>query len=175
MERADNGFDEVGRVTQGSSRKTGAPGRRVLVIAAWQDEERALRAMVTRLKELVPYSFEILNLESPTTVRYRDSSRALYGRIRRYDAAVFALSARDGTASQVLRFPSEKLPFSRFFRKRKPAVYLVDGPSVLGLEAAIAAHARSWRLRLLGIVSDEKGVDGLESLFACFINDWHRR
>ena len=168
MEKADNGFDEVGRVAQGSSRKTGAPGRRVLVIAAWQDEDRTLRTMVTRLKELVPCSFEILNLESPTAWRYNSSSRVLYGRIRRYDAAVFALYTRDGTASPVLQPPSERLPFSRFFRKRKPAVYLVDGPSGPVLEASIAAHARSWRLRLLGIVSDEKGI---EELSACLAND----
>ena len=168
MEKADNGLDEVGRVTQGSSRKTGAPGRRVLVIAAWRDEDRALRAMVTRLKELVPYSFETLNLESPTAWRYNSSSRALYGRIRRYDAAVFALSTRDGTASPVLQPPSERLPLSRFFRKRKPAVYLVDGPSDPDLEAAIAAHARSWLLLPLGTASDEKGI---ETLSACFAND----
>lgn len=168
MEKADNGFDEVGRVTQGSSRKTGAPGRRVLVLAAWQSEDRALRAMVTRLKELVPCSFEILNLESPTAVRYRDSSRALYGRIRRYDAAVFALSARDGAASPILHPPSERLPFSRYFLKRKPAVYLVDDPSSPDLGAAIAAHARSWHLIPLGTASDEKGV---EDLSACFVND----
>ena len=76
--------------------KTGAPGRRVLVVAAWRVEDRALRAMVTRLKELVPCNFVIINLESPTTVRYRDSSRALYGRIRRYDAAVFAFFKEKG-------------------------------------------------------------------------------
>lgn len=67
----------------GSSRAVGAPGRRVLVVAAWGGEDWALRAMVTRLKELVPCGFEILNLESATAARYRLSSRDLYGRIRR--------------------------------------------------------------------------------------------
>ena len=148
--------------TVGSSRRTGAPGRRVLVIAAWRNEDRALRAMVTRLKELVPCGFGILNLESPTAARYCLSSRALYGRIRRYDAAVVALTARDGASSPAVRLPSERLPVSRHFIRRIPAGYLVDGPCDAALAGAIDAHARAWRLLPLATASDDKEKGGAE-------------
>lgn len=151
----------------GSSRAVGAPGRRVLVVAAWGGEDRALRAMVTRLKELVPCGFEILNLESATAARYLLSSRTLYGRIRRYDAAVFALTARDGASSPALQLPSESLPFSRHFVRRIPAGYLVDGPIAPDLEVSIDAHARAWHLLPLGTASNEtESGDGPESLAA---------
>ena len=148
--------------------KTGAPGRRILVVAAWRVEDRALRAMVTRLKELIPCNFVILNLESPTTVRYRDSSRALYGRIRRYDAAVFALTARDGVSSPVLQLPGERLPVARRIQKRIPAGYLVDGPVSDAVEKAVDEHAQAWRLLPLGIAQDdkEKGGAGVKNLAA---------
>lgn len=156
--------------TSGSSCRTGAPGRRVLVVAAWRSEERELRAMVTRLKELVPCGFDILNLESATAARYRLSSRALYGRIRRYDAAVFALTAREGAASPAVQLPSERLPVSRHFVRRIPAGYLVDGPCDAALAGAIDAHARAWHLLPLATVSDDgKGGDGLESLAAALL------
>ena len=156
--------------TIGSSRRTGAPGRRVLVIAAWRSEDRALRAMVTRLKELVPCGFDILNLESPTAARYCLSSRTLYGRIRRYDAAVIAFTARDGASSPAVRLPSERLPVSRHFIRRIPAGYLVDGPCDAALAGAIDAHARAWHLLPLDTVSDDgKGGDGLESLAAALL------
>lgn len=152
---------------KGPSREIGAPGRRVLVLAAWREEDRPLRAMVTHLKEQVPCAFEILNLDSPTTVRYRDSSRALYGRIRRYDAVVCALTARDGASSNALMMPVGCLPVSRLFLRRIPVCYLVSGPVSEDLEAAVDAHARAWRLMPLGIASDdEKGGD--ESLAAAF-------
>lgn len=151
----------------GSSRAVGAPGRRVLVVAAWGGEDRALRAMVTRLKELVPCGFEILNLESATAARYLLSSRTLYGRIRRYDAAVFALTARDGASSPALQLPSESLPFSRHFVRRIPAGYLVDGPIAPDFEVSIDAHARAWHLLPLGTASNEtESGDGPESLAA---------
>ncbi len=157
----------MGAVGKGSYRTTGAPGRRVLVVAAWGGEDRALRAMVTRLKELVPCGFEILNLESATAARYLLSSRTLYGRIRRYDAAVFALTARDGASSPALQLPSESLPFSRHFVRRIPAGYLVDGPIAPAIEASIDAHARAWHLLPLGAVSNEtESGDGPESLAA---------
>ena len=157
----------MGAVGKGSYRTTGAPGRRVLVVAAWGGEDRALRAMVTRLKELVPCGFEILNLDSATAERYRLSSRARFGRIRRYNAAVFALTARDGASSPALQLPSEPLPFSRHFVRRIPAGYLVDGPIATELEASIDAHAHAWRLLPLGAVSNEtESGDGPESLAA---------
>lgn len=157
----------MGNAVKGSYRATGAPGRRILVVAAWRSEDRALRAMVTRLKELVPCGFEILNLESATAARYRLSSRDLYGRIRRYDAAVFALTARDGAASPALQLPSEPLPFSRHFVRRIPAGYLVDGPCGTALDDAVDAHARAWRLLPLGIAYNEtESGDGPESLAA---------
>lgn len=150
---------------KGPSREIRAPGRRVLVIAAWREEDRALRAMVTQLKERVPCAFEIINMDSPTAVRYRDSSRALYGRIRRYDAAVYALTARDGAASPALALPGGRLPFGRCFLRRIPAFYLVSGPLTEELEAAIDTHARAWHLFSASIASDnEKGGD--ESLAA---------
>ena len=155
-------------VVKGSSRETGAPGHRVLVLAAWREEDRALRAMVTRLKEQVPCTFEIINLESPTTVRYRDSSRALYARIRRYDAAVCALTARDGSHSPALILPGERLPVSRHFLRRIPVCYLVSGPLTEKLEAAVDAHARAWHLLPLGIASDSD-EDGQKSLAASLI------
>ena len=145
----------MGSTEKGSFRTTGAPGRRVLVVAAWRSEDRAIRAMVTRLKELVPCEFEILNLESATAARYRLSSRTLFGRIRRYDAAVFALTSRDGASSPALGLPSECLPFSRHFIRRIPAGYLVDGPCDAALAGAVAAHARAWHLLPLGTVSDD--------------------
>ena len=154
----------------GSSRATGAPGRRVLVVAAWRSEDRALRAMVTRLKELVPCGFDILNLESATAERYRLSSRDLYGRIRRYDAAVFALTARDGAASPALELPSEPLPFSRHFVRRIPAGYLVDGPCGTALDDAVDAHARAWRLLPIGTVSDGTESGGGPEGLAAAIN-----
>ena len=170
MENAEKGFKDAGRVTRGSFRETGAPGRRVLVLAAWRSEDRALRAMVTRLKELVPCTFEILNLESPTAVRYRDSSPALFRRIRRCDAAVFAFIARDGASSPVLQLPSGRLPLLRFLRKRIPAVYLADGPVSPELDEAIIAHARAWHLLPLCTATDAKeGGDGPESLAASLI------
>ena len=152
----------------GSSRETGAPGRRVLVLAAWRSEDRALRAMVTRLKELVPCEFDLVNLCSPTAVRYLDSSRTLYGRIRRYDAAVFALTARDGASSPALTLPSERLPLSRHLVRRVPAGYLVDGPCEPALAQAVDAHARAWHLLPLATAAsgDEKGGDGVETLAA---------
>ena len=152
----------------GSSRETGAPGRRVLVLAAWRSEDRALRAMVTRLKELVPCEFDLVNLCSPTAVRYLDSSRTLYGRIRLYDAAVFALTARDGASSPALTLPSERLPLSRHFVRRVPAGYLVDGPCGPELAEAVDAHARAWHLLPLATASsdEEKGGDGVETLAA---------
>ena len=152
----------------GSSRETGAPGRRVLVLAAWRSEDRALRAMVTRLKELVPCEFDLVNLCSPTAVRYLDSSRTLYGRIRLYDAAVFALTARDGASSPALTLPSERLPLSRHFVRRVPAGYLVDGPCEPALAEAVDAHARAWHLLPLATASsdEEKGGDGVETLAA---------
>ena len=152
----------------GSSRETGAPGRRVLVLAAWRSEDRALRAMVTRLKELVPCEFDLVNLCSPTAVRYLDSSRTLYGRIRLYDAAVFALTARDGASSPALTLPSERLPLSRHFVRRVPAGYLVDGPCEPELAEAVDAHARAWHLLPLATASsdEEKGGDGVETLAA---------
>lgn len=168
MGESDNGLKDAGRITQGSYRKTGTPGRRILVLASWRSEDRALRAMVTRLRELVPCSFEILNLDSPTAVRYRDSSRALFQRIRRYDAAVFVFPARDGAASPILSAPSERLPLSRLLLKRTPAAYIVGGAAGPDLEDAIHAHAQSWHLFPLGIVSDEDGSDGLESLARTF-------
>lgn len=167
MGNADKGFKDAGRVARGASRETGAPGRRVLVVAAWRSGDRALRAMVTRLKELVPCTFEILNLESPTAVHYRDSSRALSERIRRCDAAVFALTARDGAASPALLPPSGRLPLSRLFLKRIPAAYLIDGSPSPALDEAVGAHARAWHLRSLRTVYGMKeGGDGLESLAA---------
>lgn len=170
MENAEKGFKDAGRVTRGSFRETGAPGHRVLVLAAWRSEDRALRAMVTRLKELVPCTFEILNLESPTAVRYRDSSPALFRRIRRCDAAVFAFIARDGASSPVLQLPSGRLPLLRFLRKRIPAVYLADGPVSPELDEAIIAHARAWHLLPLCTATDAKeGGDGPESLAASLI------
>ena len=154
----------------GSSRETGAPGRRVLVLAAWRSEDRALRAMVTRLKELVPCEFDIINLCSPTAVRYLDSSRTLYGRIRLYTAAVFALTARDGASSAALTLPSERLPLSRHLVRRVPAGYLVDGPCEPELVAAVDAHARAWHLLPLATASDdEKGGDGVETLAAALM------
>ena len=116
MENSDKGFKDAGRVTRGSFRETGSPGRRILVLAAWRSEDRALRAMVTRLKELVPCNFEILNLESPTAVRFRESSLALFRRIRRCDAAVFAFTARDGAASPARHGAGEAALFYRDFR-----------------------------------------------------------
>ena len=152
----------------GSSRETGAPGRRVLVLAAWRSEDRALRAMVTRLKELVPCEFDLVNLCSPTAVRYLDSSRTMYGRIRLYDAVVFALTARDGASSPALTLPSERLPLSRHFVRRVPAGYLVDGPCEPELAEAVDAHARAWHLLPLATASsdEEKGGDGVETLAA---------
>jgi hypothetical protein len=152
---SENKVSVPGTVAVGSARATGAPGRRVLVVAASRSEDRALRAMVTRLKELVPCEFEILNLESATAARYRLSSRTLFGRIRRYDAAVFALTSRDGASSSALALPTERLPLTRHFLRRIPAVYLVDGPISPGLETAIASHARAWHLLPLGTVSDD--------------------
>jgi hypothetical protein len=170
MDNSDNGFKDAGRVTRGSFRETGAPGRRVLVLAAWRSGDRALRAMVTRLKELVPCNFEILNLESPTAVRFRESSLALFRRIRRCDAAVFAFTARDGAASPALQLPSGRLPLLRFLRKRIPAAYLVDGPASPELDKAIIVHARAWHLLPLCTPTDAKeGGDGLESLAASLI------
>ena len=155
----------MGTVGKGSYRETGAPGRRVLVVAAWRSEDRALRAMVTRLKELIPCEFDILNLESATAARYRLYSRTLYGRIRRYDAAVIALSTHDNAASTALALPSERLPVSRHFIRRTPAGYLVDGPFDASLAGAIDAHARAWHLLPLGTVSSETDEDSaLESL-----------
>ena len=157
----------MGTVGKGSYRETGAPGRLILVVAAWRSEDRALRAMVTRLKELIPCEFDILNLESATAARYRLSSRTLYGRIRRYDATVIALTARDGAASPALALPSERLPVSRHFIRRTPAGYLVDGPCDASLAGAIDAHARAWHLLPLGAVSNEtESGDGPESLAA---------
>ena len=147
------------------------PGRRILVVAAWRSEDRALRAMVTDLKELVPCAFETMNLESPTEVHYRNSSRALYERIRRFDAVVFAFSTRDGSVSScdgsadalphqgsealspALRLPEGGLPFSRHFLRRLPAAYLVDGPITPELMAAVATHARAWHLHFRGIAT----------------------
>lgn len=170
MENSDKGFKDAGRVTRGSFRETGSPGRRILVLAAWRSEDRALRAMVTRLKELVPCNFEILNLESPTAVRFRESSLALFRRIRRCDAAVFAFTARDGAASPALQLPSGRLPLLRFLRKRIPAAYLVDGPASPELDKAIIVHARAWHLLPLCTPTDAKeGGDGLESLAASLI------
>ena len=161
----------MGSTEKGSFRTTGAPGRRVLVVAAWRSEDRELRAMVTRLKELVPCEFEILNLESATAARYRLSSRTLFGRIRRYDAAVFALTSRDGTSSPALALPTERLPLTRPFLRRIPAAYLVSGPVSPGLETAITAHARAWHLLPLGTASNETECgDGPESLAAALTN-----
>jgi hypothetical protein len=127
--------------------------------------------MVTRLKELIPCEFDILNLESATAARYRLSSRTLYGRIRRYDATVIALTARDGAASPALALPSERLPVSRHFIRRTPAGYLVDGPCDASLAGAIDAHARAWHLLPLGSACSETDVDSaLESLASTLIS-----
>lgn len=154
------------------------PGRHILVVAAWRSEDRALRAMVTDLKELVPCAFETMNLENPTEVHYRNSSRALYERIRRFDAVVFAFSTHDGSVSScdgsadslphqgsealspALRLPEGQLPFGRLFRRRIPAGYLVDGPLTPELMAAVTTHTRAWHLRFRGIAT----VSDLESL-----------
>lgn len=144
-------------------RETGAPGRRVLVVAGWRSEDRALRAMLSDLKELVPCAFDLINLESPTSVHFRMSSRALFSRIRLYDAVVFAFTA-DG-AADILRLPEERLPFLRHFLRRIPAGYIVDGSPAPGLEAAVDAHARAWRLLPVGIATnEEEDGTGLESL-----------
>ena len=160
----------MGTIEKGSYRETGAPGRRVLAVAAWRSEDRALRAMLTALKELMPCSFDILNLESPTAVHFRRSSRALYGYIRRYDAAVFLFSARDGSGSPALQMPEGPLPFGRHFLRRIPAGYLADGPLAPGLEAVVDAHARAWHLVNLGIATDEEeGAARLESLASALL------
>ena len=176
MENSVKGpYRPVGTLPDGSPLP---PGRRVLVVAAWRSEDRALRAMVTELKELIPCAFETMNLESPTEVHYRNSSRALYERIRLFDAVVFAFSFRDsyvssydGSAdslphqgsealSAALRLPEGGLPFGRHFLRRLPAGYLVDGPLTPELMAAVSAHARAWHLRFRGIAT----VSDLEPL-----------
>ena len=153
----------------GDSRETGAPGRRVLAVAAWRTEDRELRALLGQLKELVPCEFDILNLDSPTAARYRSSSRPLYDRIRRYDAVVFAVCGRDGAASPVLQLPDGSLPALRCLARRIPAAYITDGEVSKGLEAAAADHARAWRLRSVGVASD-KGGDEIRDLAAALRN-----
>ena len=149
---------------KGPSREIGTPGRRVLAVAAWRSEDRALRALLSGLKELMPCAFELINLESPTAVHFRMSSRALFNHIRLYDAVVFAVPARDGAGSTAVRLPEQRLPFGRHFIRRIPAGYIVDGPLTPELEAAIDSHARAWRLLPLGIATNEEGGTGLESL-----------
>lgn len=148
-------------IEKGPSREIGAPGRRILVLASWRSEDRALRALLGQLKELVPCAFELINLESPTAVHFRMSSRALFNRIRLYDAVVLAFTANDATA--VLQPPEQRLPFGRHFLRRIPAGYLVDGSSAPGLEAAIEAHARAWRLLPLGIATTDSDLIPLAS------------
>lgn len=148
-------------IEKGPSRETGAPGRRILVLAYWRSEDRALRALLGQMKELVPCAFELINLESPTAVHFRMSSRALFNRIRLYDAVVLAFTANDATA--VLQPPEQRLPFGRHFLRRIPAGYLVDGSSAPGLEAAIEAHARAWRLLPLGIATTDSDLTPLAS------------
>jgi hypothetical protein len=120
--------------------------------------------MVTRLKELVPCDFDILNLDSPTAARYRVSPRALYSRIRRYDAAVFAFTSADSPA---LALPAERLPVSRLLVRRIPAAYLADCPLSPSVDEAIEAHSRAWRLLPLGTasatISDDKTLADLAS------------
>ncbi len=145
-------------------RETGAPGRRILAVAAWRSEDRALRALLSALKEQIPCAFELINLESPADVHFRMSSRALFNRIRLYDAVVFVLPGSDFASSPALGLPEERLPFKRHFLRRIPAGYLIDGSPTPRLEAAVEAHARAWRLLPLGLATNEEGGTGLESL-----------
>lgn len=129
------------------SRETGAPGRRVLALASWRSGDRETRALLGELKELAPCAFDVVNLDSPTSVHLRKSSRTLFSRIRLYDAVVVVFPSRDGAASAALQAPEESLPFGRHFLRRIPAVYLCgDGPGDGGLRDAAEAHARAWRL-----------------------------
>jgi len=164
-------------VIKGPYRETGAAGRRVLAVAAWRSEDRELRALLSDLKERMPCSFDLINLESPTAIHFRMSARALFNRIRLYDAVVFVVSTRIGTdidgtvpsttsgggeaLSPALRLPEQRLPFGRHFIRRIPAGYLVDGPLTARLETAIDAHARAWRLLPSGIATVESGAGSL--------------